>query len=676
MKFITQTLSSVCLCLLFSAPCLAQTAPPPPPLPLGAAATLASTPFGKASLPAAIVPPATSKPSAASADPLDPEVAFQLSASAQTDRVNVVFEIAQGYYLYAEKIAVSVKPPAVLGALNLPKGERHFDATFNKTLDTYRQKLTFSVPLSQVSAGQTVQLMVQSQGCADIGICYPPQTQLLNLTVTPGGANAKAPALIAAAAGGAGVANAVGTSSAASNSVANGASSTAAASSSAFSPVAALAQTGGLAYLKLVVVFMGLGLLLAFTPCVLPMLPIVSAIVLGGAAGQAGQLGRWRGLALSATYVLGMALVYTALGVGAGLAGQGLAAALQTPWVIGSFALLMVVLAGAQFGWYTLQLPQSWMNQLNQTGGQASPRGAFAGAAVMGALSGLMVGPCLTAPLAAALAFIAQTGQAVKGGAALFSLALGMGLPLLLIGAGGAALLPKAGAWMERVKHGFGWGLLATALWMAQPFLPPMVGALGWAGLLLSGGIALGALESAAYGWARVAKALGLAAALWGAAVIWGAAGGQFDALQPLKPSASTVGAAPAGNAPKLAFEPIASPQALAARLAVARAAGQPILLDFYADWCVSCVEMERFTFSDSAVQQALQGFALLKVDVTQNTANDAALMKQFGIFGPPSTVFFNALGQEQTAARVAGFMPAAAFAAHVKALLPATGAK
>ncbi len=580
----------------------------------------------------------------------------------------MVFDIAKGYYLYAEKVALSSKSPAVLGAVKLPKGEMHFDTTFNKTLETFRNQLVFSAPLKGVTAGQTVQITVKSQGCADIGICYPPQVQVLDLVVAASGQTAKVTAIPAAISSAAPAQAASATSQPSSPVMAEGSVATPTSApvqaptqtqSAAFSPVAALEQQGALAYFKIIAIFITLGVLLAFTPCVLPMLPIVSAIVMGNIHNKGVPSSRGRGLALSAAYVLGMAVVYTALGVAAGLAGQGLAAALQNAWVIGAFTLLMVALAGAQFGWYELQLPQAWTDRINQTGGESSQRSAFTGAVALGAVSALMVGPCLTAPLAAALAFIAQTGQAVKGGVALFSLALGMGLPLLLLGAGGGALLPKAGAWMERVKHVFGWGLLAVALWMGQPFLMPAVAALGWAALLLGAGVAMGAMEAATYGWARVAKALGLGLALWGAAVLWGAAGGRFDALQPLTFSPTAT-----ANVNKLSFEPITSPQTLAARLAQAKAAGQPVLLDFYADWCVSCVEMERFTFSDPAMQQALRGFVLLKADVTQNTAHDAALMKQFGLFGPPSTIFFTPQGQELTASRLTGYVAAQPFLA------------
>lgn len=638
---------------------------------LGLLLSLLALPSAQAQLPLAPLQlgAKASSLAAASAEPLDPEQAFKLSASAQVTQLTVVFDIAPGYYLYAEKISVRAAAPAVLGPIQLPKGEMHFDTTFNKNVETFRQRLRVNVPLSGASVGQTVQFTVKSQGCADMGICYPPQEQTLKLQLTPDAAVPQTGGLTPQPAGAALAAPPadIVAAPAARNGFA------------ALGPLAVLSQDtdsqSWLAYLKIAFVFCGLGLLLAFTPCVLPMLPIVSSIVLNthSSAGNASNASaclshpspsRWRGAALSAVYVLGMAVVFTAMGVAAGLAGQGLAATLQNPWMVGVFAGLMVALAGAQFGWYELQLPQAWLNRLNDVHGQTSPRGAWVGAALLGAVSALMVGPCLTAPLAAALAFIAHTGQAVKGGVALFSLALGMGLPLLLLAAGGGALLPRAGAWMDRVKHGFGFGLLATALWMLQAFLPAAVSTLGWAGLLLGAGVALGALEAAAYGWARVAKALGLVAVVWAAAVLWGAAAGHFDVAQPLKTMGSSRTVSPA-----LVFEAVTSPEGLAQRLAQAKAQNKPVVLDFYADWCVSCVEMERFTFSEPAVAQALAGFVLLKADVTRNTPNDIALMKQFGIFGPPSTVFYNPWGVEQAQARVAGYLAAPALIAHLSVL-------
>ena len=384
------------------------------------------------------------------------------------------------------------------------------------------------------------------------------------------------------------------------------------------------------------------------------MIPILSGII----AGQGHKISRGRGFALSLAYVLGMAVTYAAAGVAAGMTGTLLSAALQSPWVLGAFALVFVVLSFSMFGFYELQLPTSLQSKLSEESGHLQG-GRGIGVFAMGALSALIVGPCVAAPLAGALLYIGQTGDAVLGGTALFVMALGMGVPLLIVGLSAGTLLPRAGAWMEAVKKGFGVLLLATAVWLVSPVIPAVVQMLAWAALLIIPAIYLHALDplpSNARGWQRFWKGIGIVMLLTGAALLIGALAGSRDPLQPL---AGLRGQAMAAENKKLPFEPVVSLSDLEAKV---MAAGQPVMLDFYADWCVSCKEMERFTFSDPAVQAKLAGFKLLKADVTANSANDKALLARFGLFGPPGILFFDKYGKENKAVRVVGFMPAADF--------------
>jgi thioredoxin:protein disulfide reductase len=381
--------------------------------------------------------------------------------------------------------------------------------------------------------------------------------------------------------------------------------------------------------------------LLSLTPCVLPMLPILSSIIVG----HGGTPSRGRGFALAASYSLGMALVYTAFGVAAGLAGEGLAAWLQNPWVLGVFALGLVVLALSMFGVYELQLPGAVTSQLAGAS-QRLRSGRMASVFAMGGVSALIVSPCVAAPLAGALVYLSQTRDVWLGGTALFALAAGMSVPLLLVGASAGALLPKAGAWMDEVKRFFGLLLLGVALWTVQSALPaPLVLAL-WGGLAVAAAVLVFGLQGGAarrsawrYGVAGVLALLGLLQFV-------GAASGGADPLQPLAHLRGAPAAAPQ-------FKLVRSIAELDAAL---QGAGRPVMLDFYADWCVSCKEMERYTFSDAAVQRKLAGALLLKADVTKNDADDRALLKRFALFGPPGTIFFDRQGQEIDGARVIGF--------------------
>ncbi|KUE86701.1 thiol:disulfide interchange protein [Cupriavidus necator] len=575
-------------------------------------------------------------------DFLPPEQAFRFAASQLDDKtVEVRFEVAPGYYMYRERFAFAAQPADVkLGMPAYPPGKVKFDETFGKEMETYRDSVVIRVPVEAAPADGKWSLTVTSQGCADKGLCYPPMESVYKV-------------------GGSGLADLFGK---------RGRSDAPAAVPAPAPAAPAVLRAddsdriaGALASRNLALIaalFFGLGLLLTFTPCVLPMVPILSSIVVGE------HVTRGRALVVSLAYVLGMAVVYTAVGVAAGLLGEGLSAALQTPWVLGLFAALMVALALSMFGLYELQLPQRWQTRLTESSNRRQG-GQVAGAAAMGAISALIVGPCVTAPLAGALAYIAQSRDAVIGGAALFAMALGMGVPLVLVGVGAGNLLPRAGRWMEVTKRFFGFLLLGVALWMLEPVLPAWASMLALAALLLVAAVFLGAFDGLGpdpRNLARVGKGVGVLFAIAAAIVLIGVASGGRDPLQPLSHlSVARGGAEAAAGAQTVRFERVRSVAELDARVAQAAAAGKPVLLDFYADWCVSCKEMERMTFVDPRVRARLSEIVLLQADVTANNADDKALLKRFGLFGPPGIILFGPDGRERPV-RVIGYQSANRF--------------
>jgi len=568
---------------------------------------------------------------------LEPEQAFRFDARVVDAReVEVGFRIAPGYYMYREQFRFAANN-ATLGAAVVPAGKVKYDETFQKDVETHRGDLRIRIPVEQ--AGVLARIEVTSQGCADRGLCYPPMQSAVQVGLPGFGGDGTARVLtVSLDAGTAPVA--------ASPRVAvNTASPTDSAA------LDAVLRSGH--FWSVIGVFFVAGLLLSLTPCVLPMLPIVSSIIVGHGA----AVSRGRGLGLAASYSLGMAVVYTAFGIAAGLAGEGLAAALQNPWVLGAFAVGLVLLALSMFGFYELRLPSSLTNRLMHHSGRL-PTGRVLGVFAMGGLSALLVSPCVAAPLAGALVYLSQTRDVVLGGSALFALAAGTSVPLLLIGASAGTLLPRAGAWMETVKRIFGLLLLGVALWTVQPLLPASL-ALGlWGALLIGAAVGLGALRRAPSGHGaapRVGRLAAAAIGVFGVLQVVGAASGGTDVLRPLAHLIGRPGA-PAGA---LAFMPVRSNAELDAAL---RAAGRPVMVDFYADWCVSCKEMERFTFSDDAVRQRLARAALLKIDVTANSTEDRALLRRFGLFGPPGTLFFDAQGREFVGSRVIGYQPAERF--------------
>lgn len=561
---------------------------------------------------------------------LDPAVAFKPSVKALDGQtLEVSFAIAKGYYLYRNAFRVAVDgESATLGALQIPKGKEKDDENFGK-VEVYYKAVAIRVPVERNASGVlSLKLNVTSQGCADAGVCYPPQTQVVSLEL-PDAASAPAKTVIP-----------------------QGDFLQGADDGNESGKIATTLKNAGF-WANLAFFFLA-GLGLSLTPCVFPMIPILSGII----AGQGHKISHGRGFALSLAYVLGMALTYAAAGVAAGMTGTLLAAALQNAWVLGAFALVFVVLSFSMFGFYELQLPSALQSKLSDEAGHLQG-GRGIGVFLMGALSALIVGPCVAAPLAGALLYIGQTGDAVFGGAALFVMALGMGVPLLIVGLSAGTLLPKAGAWMEAVKKAFGVLLLATAVWLISPVIPAVAQMLAWAALLIIPAIYLHALDplpAHAKGWQRFWKGIGIVMLLTGAALLIGALAGGRDPLQPL---AGLRGQAIAAESKHLPFEPVRSVAELDAKVL---AAGQPVMLDFYADWCVSCKEMDRFTFADPAVQAKLAGFKLLRADVTANSPDDKALLARFGLFGPPGILFFDKSGKEIKTVRVVGFQDAVVF--------------
>ncbi|WP_027783306.1 MULTISPECIES: protein-disulfide reductase DsbD [Burkholderia] len=566
-------------------------------------------------------------------DFLDPSVAFKFSASESPGQVDVRFKIANGYYMYRERFAFSVKSgQATLGEPQYPAGHVKFDQTFQKNVETYRDEVVVHVPVKQ--AAGPFELAVTSQGCADEGICYPPAEHVMKVDGAALGAASS--------------------------------SGDTAAAGSWFDKVtsADFAQSllEGHGFFTIIALYFVAGVVLSLLPCSYPMIPIVSAIIIG----QGTRATHARGFALSLTYVVGMALVYTVLGIAAALVGQSLGAWLQNPWVLGAFGVLLTAFAVALISGKDIALPERWQNGAAEAS-SARQGGHFVAVAAMGALSALVVGACMTAPLFAVLAFIAHTGNALLGGAALFAMGLGLGVPLLVVGVGAGTVLPRAGAWMDGVKVFFGIVLLAAALWIVWPVLAgglKMVLAALW---LLIAAAALGLFTpnaGAASIWRRLSRGVGAALAIWAATLLVGLAAGSTDPVKPLavlaartvaSGGAATASAAAAQDGP--AFAPVRSSGELDTLL---KTSGRPVMLDFYADWCVSCKEMEHLTFTDARVQARLAQLHLVRADVTANNPDDQALLKRFNLFGPPGIIFFDRHGNE--IGRVVGYQAADTF--------------
>jgi thiol:disulfide interchange protein DsbD len=705
-------------------------------------------------------------------DLLPPEQAFRFEVSAGQDVITVEWDAADGYYLYRKRFGFQSQTPGLsLGEPRFPEGETHEDEFFGR-MEIYRGQFSIDIPVTRsTTAGESLQLEIRSQGCADIGLCYPPQTwtrevilppaepsgkqDLLSLIAAPGGGEEFLPPdeafrfsaeavnrgwielnwqiadgyylyrhslefltldeaqsigeplipegkrkqdeffgevevyyrelsirLPVALAGKPSLELQVGYQGCAEDGicyppikrdvslrmdnlpVADPAPA-ASAPVSEQDRLATLIRDGALPWV--VAMFFGFGLLLAFTPCVLPMVPILSSIIVGHGSSMSTR----RAFSLSLVFVLAMSLTYTVAGVAAALLGQNLQAAFQHPLILIGFSAVFVVLALAMFDVYELQMPAAIQTRLTETS-QKQAGGTLVGAGVMGFLSALIVGPCVAAPLAAALIVIGQSGDAVRGGSALFALSLGMGMPLLAFGASAGKLLPKAGAWMEAVKKFFGLLLLGVAIWMLERIIPPAATLALWGLLLLMSGIFMGALDSLQPGAAtgrRLGKGLGLVALLYGVLLLVGAASGGSDPFRPLQ---GLIGEQ--SQTQSLKFTYVKSNSDLDRQLAAAASNGQLAMLDFYADWCVDCKKMERYTFVEPAVIASLEGMVLLKADVTANDDPDKKLLQRFGIFGPPTIAFFGPDGREVRAFRQVGFASAEEFSAHVDRFVEQAG--
>jgi len=569
---------------------------------------------------------------------LPPEQAFIPSVTViDGNTLRAHFDIADGVYLYRDKLGFAVKdaPGIRLGQPALPPGDEKVDETFG-TMVVYHHAVDVEIPLLRERLEATdVNLILKYQGCADAGFCYPPTTQEIPLRL-PAIAAATSAVPVSAA-------PAVSEQDRIAESLASGSK------------------------LLTILTFFGFGLLLAFTPCVFPMIPILSSIIVGQGEGLTTR----RAFVMSLVYVLAMAVTYTVAGVVAGLFGENLQAAFQNPWILGTFSAVFVALALSMFGFYELQMPSALQSRLTEVSNRQQG-GTLTGVAVMGFLSALIVGPCVAAPLAGALIYIGQTGDAVLGGMALFALSLGMGAPLLAIGTSAGKLLPKAGAWMDVIKAVFGVLLLAVAIWMLERILPATVSMLLWAVLFITSAVYMGALEAVGEGsgWRKLLKGLGLVILIYGALLLVGVAAGGKDVMQPLHGLSAGAGGSGESHSTELSFKRIKGLEQLQAEIDAANASGRPVMLDFYADWCVSCKEMEKYTFADPSVQQALQDVVLLQADVTENDAEDKTLLKHFGLIGPPSIMFFGSDGGERRAYRVVGYLPAETFREHLRQAL------
>jgi thiol:disulfide interchange protein DsbD len=584
---------------------------------------------------------------------LEPDQAFQLSVDVvDADTLTARWRVAEGYYLYRDKIEFELNDTGGVGLapILLPKGKFKEDPFFGR-IEIYEHDIEVNLPLNRTTGKETpITLVTHYQGCATAGICYPPISKSVKLTLpnedmsmatidpsTPTTANPKSDASI----------------------------SPKAASSADFqSEQDRIAHTlySGRGWLT-VVAFYGFGLLLAFTPCVFPMIPILSGIIVG----QGKSINTKQAFSLSLVYVLAMAITYTIAGILVGLSGENIQVWFQNPWVLSSFAGIFALLSLSMFGFYELQMPNSIQSRLTRLSNKQQG-GTMAGAAIMGLLSALIVGPCVTAPLIGALIYIADTGDALLGGVALFSLSMGMGTPLLVIGTSAGKLLPKVGHWMDATKAVFGVLLLGIGIWLLERILPIEIIMVLTGVLLIVSAIYMGAVEAVsqgASGWFRLWKGVGLVMMIYGALLLIGAASGSKSILQPLKGIAlANSGATP--NRQELKFEQIKGMIGLKTALETAQRENKTLMLDLYADWCISCKEMEAYTFTDAKVQAALSNVILVQADVTHNDEADQQLLKELGLFGPPAILFYANNGQEQRPYRIVGFMPPEKFSRHV----------
>jgi len=572
---------------------------------------------------------------------LPPDQAFKLDVVVRDAKtIQASFYVAPTYYLYKDKTAFSSADKKVkIASVKFPVGDMKHDPNFGDT-EVFHQSFQTIITLKRTnSAAESFTLNAVYQGCSEEGLCYPPINKAIKINLPEFTTGQKAPPILTES-----------PPPAVKSTVADAPISQVPVNEG--SKIASLFKSGS--FWLIISFFFGAGLLLSLTPCVFPMIPILSGIIVG----RGHQITHFHAFILSLSYVLGMALTYAAAGVVAGYSGNMISNALQTPWVLGSFAGVFVLLSLSMFGFYELQLPTALQSKLSDTSNRLHG-GHLTGVFVMGALSAIIVGPCVAAPLAGALLYISQTHDAVLGGTALFVMALGMGVPLLVIGSSAGVLLPKAGGWMESVKSFFGVMLLALAIWIIQPILPINIQMMLWAALLIFSAIYMHALEALphnAMGWQKLAKGIGLLIFLLGVSYLIGALSGASDILRPLGNIVRAESQTPA----TLQFSRIKGSKELDQR--VAQAKGQPVMVDFYADWCISCKEWERYTFSDPKVQAKLKNVLLLQADVTENSEEDKALLKRYQIFGPPAILFFDSQGKELSDQRITGYLDATQF--------------
>lgn len=562
---------------------------------------------------------------------LPPDQAFQFSARVKDTRtVHVSWQLAKGYYLYREKIQLTVEanPHTSLGTYTMPHGKSKHDEAFGN-VEIFYNSLEFDVPLVRTSkSAHTLTLQAKYQGCADRGVCYPPMIKKIELTAP----------------------------------VAEQMQADASPEKFAVTPelseqdkiVQSLHQDSLWATL---LSFFGFGFLLSLTPCIFPMIPILSGLIVG----RGKDIPASRGFLMSLCYVLASAATYTVFGILAAVFGSNLQSTFQQPWIILTFSAIFVVLSLSMFDFFHLEVPKSLQAKLHNTS-EKHRDGSLWGAAIMGAFSSLIVGPCVAAPLAGALIYIGQTGNVILGGSALFVMGLGMGIPLLILGASAGKLLPKAGDWLHTTKAVFGVIMLGVAVWMLTRILPPEIPMLLWAALLIVPSVYLSATDSLpeiCSGWRKLWKGLGLIMLIYGVLLLLGFALGNSNPLKPLQ-GVGLNGAH--AKQQDIVFDKVTSVAALEQRLQLASANHQKVMLDFYADWCISCKEMEVDTFTDLRVKSALKDFVLLQADVTQNTDDDKALLAKFNLVGPPGVLFFGMDQHEQTALRVIGYQKAELF--------------
>jgi len=585
---------------------------------------------------------------------LKPEDAFVIDIkTTENGKIVASWDIEDGYYLYKDKFKFETIPadPSLIGAINFPKAKQKSDEYLGD-YEVYDKKVSIQVPLQaspeQIKSiiAKKMDLKVQYQGCAESGICYPLQKKTIPLDSSTIQFNDASAAPVT-------VNNQTDTDNSKNSSV-------------------QLSEQDALAdYLSkgnnilILLTFFGLGLALAFTPCVFPMIPILSGII----AGQSEEVNTKKAFMISVVYVLAMAVTYTIAGVIAGLSGENIQIWFQNPWVLSSFAMVFVLLALSMFGFYELQLPSSLQSKITELSNKQKG-GNYTGVIIMGFLSALIVGPCVAPPLMGALIYISQTGDPFLGGAALFFMSLGMGLPLIIIGTSAGKLLPRAGVWMDAVKAAFGVMMLGVAIWMLERILPGVVSMWLWALLLIFSSIYMGALtpiHDNTTGWERFWKSLGIVMLIYGSILIFAASAGYTDVMQPLKGLSSANNSSASAAAPQhLKFKTIYSSAELDKQLEKAQQDGKNVLLDYYADWCISCVELEKYTFTDPNVIKELEGFVLLQADVTKDNEDSKLLLKKYHLIGPPAILFFNPKGQELKHFRLVGYKDATQFVEHV----------